>query len=358
MKTLITIVFSLLYIANSAQTPSNDPHWQLVWGDDFNFFDNHRWVKGNYATHGNPKQEPQLYMEKNVFTRGGELILAMRKEKIVCPGIVQQTIWSCDICKPGEKFNYTSGWVELKKKNYVKFGYIEARIAIPYGKGFWPAFWTWTGGPPYQEIDIFEMVPGAQEWCPLVVQLSGGYFHNYNHMTSNMHNGATGIPWCVSNYKVTKVQDYRGWHDYAIEWSPSKIIFYLDGSPFRVLPNDSKMDPTRLILNFALNPHDFDPNKYDYAQNKSIPAEMRIDYVNYYKLNNDCDKDLTICSYNFNTHDNKVKKTITIGNGSCSNSLQIGDDVYLRASEGVLIKGDFEVPVGSELYIDVDSCYE
>lgn len=56
-------------------------------------------------------------------------------------------------------------------------------------------------------------------------------------------------------------------------------------------------------------------------------------------------------------HDNKVKKSITIGNGSCNNSLNTGDNIYLRASEGVSINGDFTVPIGAELYIDVNSCY-
>jgi hypothetical protein len=54
---------------------------------------------------------------------------------------------------------------------------------------------------------------------------------------------------------------------------------------------------------------------------------------------------------------NKVKQSITIGNGNCINSLSVVQNVFLRASEGVLINGDFTVPDGTQLYIDVNTCY-
>lgn len=84
---------------------------------------------------------------------------------------------------------------------------------------------------------------------------------------------------------------------------------------------------------------------------------MYVDYVRVYNLKNDCKITLNLCNYNFGTHDNKVKQNIIIGNGSCTNAFNIGENVYLRASEGVLINGDFTVPVGAEIYIDVNSCY-
>ena len=59
-------------------------------------------------------------------------------------------------------------------------------------------------------------------------------------------------------------------------------------------------------------------------------------------------------NYNFSTHDNMVKKKIV---ASGSNQLQTTDNVYLRASESVEINGEFSVPVGAELYIDVNTAY-
>ncbi len=84
---------------------------------------------------------------------------------------------------------------------------------------------------------------------------------------------------------------------------------------------------------------------------------MYVDYVKVYELDNDCNTNLNACNYNFSSHDNKVKKNITIGTGAYSNSLSNGDDIYMRASEGILINGDFTVPVGAQLYLDVNTCY-
>lgn len=66
---------------------------------------------------------------------------------------------------------------------------------------------------------------------------------------------------------------------------------------------------------------------------------------------------MNVCNYNFSTYNNTVKKNITIGNSTCTNTIDSGQNIYLRATDGVLINGDFTVPIGSELYIDVNPCY-
>ena len=145
--------------------------------------------------------------------------------------------------------------------------------------------------------------------------------------------------------------NYTTWHSYGIEWSPSKIIWYIDGFPVRLFPNHGVVDPVRIILNLAIEP--------GYLPNSStpFPSHMYVNYVKVYSLRNDCDKYLNICNYNFSNHDNRVKHSIIIGDGNCINSLAVGDEIYLRATEEVRINGDFTVPVGAELYIDVNPCY-
>lgn len=143
--------------------------------------------------------------------------------------------------------------------------------------------------------------------------------------------------------------NYTSWHTYAIEWSPSKIIWYIDGFPVRIFPNPGVVDPVRIILNLAIGaPPD---------QTTPFPSEMLVNYVRVYELANDCNTNMNVCNYNFSTHDNRVKKNITIGNGTCTNTIGSGQNIYLRASEGVLINGDFTMSLGSELYIDVNTCY-
>lgn len=267
------------------------------------------------------------------------MVIKVNNNPIYCPPnppTVWGACWPCD----NQWYYYTSGWVETKQAYNTQYGYIESRIKLPLGYGFWPAFWTFVGpGLPSSsnaaEIYIFEML--------------GGAIPNPNNLTTNYH-----LSYPSSNIHVEHIPvgfNYTDWHIYSIEWSPSKIIWYVDNSPIRILPNPGIIDPVRIILNLAIEPW-APPN-----QTTPFPSEMLVDYVRVYELDNDCNTNINVCNYNFSTHNNKVKKNITIGNGTCTNTISSGQNVYLRASEGVLINGDFSISLGSELYIDVNSCY-
>ncbi|MCO5269897.1 MAG: glycoside hydrolase family 16 protein [Brumimicrobium sp.] len=339
MKKTILIVPLLSFLWIFGQTPANDPHWELVWEDNFNTLNTNVWlVQNNFDHYGG---EPQVYTNRlhNVFVSNGSLVLRVRKETYSCPtGSLNQ--WECARqFKTGRPYRYTSGWVETKQAYNTQYGYIESRIKLPYGYGFWPAFWTFVGdgvsGSNAAEIDIFEMLGHSPS----------------NEITTNIHLNYPDGNIYFQKQTPTNYDYNNTWHTYGIEWSPSKIIWYVDGSPIRLFPNHGIIDPVRIILNLAIEP--------DYLPNSStpFPSDMLVDYVKVYDLKKDCSNDLNVCNYNFGTYDNKVKKSITIGNGSCTNSLNVGQNIFLRASEGVLINGDFTVPIGSELYIDVNPCY-
>ncbi|MDR0803082.1 glycoside hydrolase family 16 protein [Fluviicola sp.] len=352
----LTVIFLTQYLVIFGQTPINDPHWQLIWEDQFNSFDNTKWRKVNNCDHGG---EPQLYLSQNVTTANGNLVITLRREEYSCPTNALINVWECGSCNQGMK-HYTSGMVLSQVSEQVKYGYIEAMIKLPYGAGYWPAFWTWVGTPNYEEIDIFEMIAGTSDVCNQTL------FHNQNVMTSNMHNCNGCIPgnfFCTSNYMTSLISDYTQWHKYAVEWSPSKIIWYVDDYPYRVEENDNKFDPTNIIFNFALNNHDNNafPLGFAYGGLKlGQSSEMLVNYVKYYKLANSansCNEIPSSCSYNFATHTNTVKKSITFGNNTCPVTVPSDHPYYFRASEGIQINGDFTVPLGSEIYMDVNPCY-
>ncbi|MEO0075702.1 MAG: hypothetical protein ABIK31_06315 [candidate division WOR-3 bacterium] len=133
MKKIILLIPLLTCLCTFGQTPANDPHWELVWEDNFNFFDYNRWVKAHYCDHGG---EPQLYLENNVWTSNGNLVIRVIKTPVNCPqNPPSPTTWACGSCNQGIH-QYTSGWVETKNPYNTQFGYIEARIKLPYGYGF------------------------------------------------------------------------------------------------------------------------------------------------------------------------------------------------------------------------------
>lgn len=327
MRKFIVFFVCLFVIINFAkgQTPSNDSHWQLLWQDEFTTIDPSVWyVENNFDHYG----EPQMYTWRpdNIFVSGGILTLRARSESYMGHG-------------------YTSAMLHSQPSSYLAYGYMESRIKLPYGNGLWPAFWTFTG-PPYQEIDVFEMVPGAEEYC--FRGSSEKFIHNQNIMTSNIHlNGPSGD--CSDPYAsgaVSSIQDYTQWHTYGIEWSPSRIIWYLDGYPIRYYTNSQIVAPTSIILNLAINPN--------VTVTSSFPADMLVDYVKVYTMNEDCDDYINTTNYDFSLYNNVEKNYIRIGDGGGNNSIQVGDDVKLRASQYVEISGNFEVPLGASFYMDAN----
>lgn len=349
MKYIITWIVLLNCAGVLGQTPANDPHWKLVWEDHFNTLNSNIWKVENHFDHYGG--EHQVYIDDNVYLENGSLVLEIKKEEYSCPESVTHK-WGCARqAKTGRPYQYTSGWVETKLPYHSQYGYMEARLKIPYGNGFWPAFWTFNQDYSYQEIDIFEMVPGRRENCHLAS--SPNFIHGAYDMSSNVHIKPPGSdPMCAGKFRVNQVADYTKWHTYGLEWSPSKLIIYVDDYPVRLIPNPGINAKTKMILNVALNP---DRNILPY-HDADFPDKMYIDYVKVYELDEECHRDVTLCNYDFTYHDNKVKNKIIIGNGSCSNSLSVGDNVYLRAGEGIYINGDFNVPIGAQMYLDANPC--
>lgn len=321
------------------QTPSNDPHWQLVWEDEFNSLnlDNTKWTAIDWADGNNAT----IFLKENVSINNGNLVLTVKNNPIICESNHPPTIWGARApCVDNKIYPYNSGWVETTQLYNTQFGYIESRIKIPYWYGFWPAFWTFVGPgitnfTNYAEIDIFEMLGHSPS----------------NEITTNIHLNYPDGNIYFQKQTPTNYDYNNTWHTYGIEWSPSKIIWYVDGSPIRLFPNHGIIDPVRIILNLSI--------ETTYLPNYStpFPSVMLVDYVKVYDLKNDCNTIINTCNYNFSTYDNKVKKEIVIGGGACVNSIPNNTNMFLRATDGVLINGDFTVPVGSELYIDVNPCY-
>jgi len=276
MRNLIYLVCMLCLPALlQAQSNRNTEAWQLIWEDNFDSLNTDIWlVKNNFDHWGG---ELQVYTDRtdNVFIDDGTLVLRVKEEQYNCPdNYVSQ--WHCvREYNTGEAYDYTSGWIETKPAYNTQYGLIEARVNLPYGYGFWPAFWTFKadglGVENAAEIDIFEMLGHLQP----------------NRITTNVHleycnEGYEFYPDCsaipryfqeniIANYTYT-------WHRYSIEWSPTHLRWWYDDYMFRIMPNPGVEGPVRTILNLAIEqghpPNDQTP----------FPSDMKIDYVRVYEL--------------------------------------------------------------------------
>lgn len=156
-----------------------------------------------------------------------------------------------------------------------QYGYIEARIKVPEGKGTWPAFWmmpvNYNSWPADGEIDIMEHV---------------GFDPNVIHSTihCNKYNN-TGTPTETATVTVpTATSDF---HTYALEWSADKMTFYVDGSELLTYDNDGTGKdawpfdaPFYVILNLAWGGQWGGQQGVDES---CLPATMEVDYVRVFQ---------------------------------------------------------------------------
>lgn len=162
--------------------------------------------------------------------------------------------------------NVSTGWT---------YGYVEAKIKLPKGKGTWPAFWMmpvkFTAWPDDGEIDIMEEV-GT----------------NPNYVSSSLH--ALGH-YHANNTQVTKERFLAGaeddFHIYALEWTPEYIQTYVDGEPLLYYKNDGSgkrnwpyNEPFYVILNLAWGGSWGGMNGVDES---ALPATLQVDYVRVFQ---------------------------------------------------------------------------
>ncbi|HTY85931.1 MAG TPA: glycoside hydrolase family 16 protein [Candidatus Acidoferrum sp.] len=142
--------------SKSSSTASH-PGWTLIWSDEFNqpdgaAPDSDKW---SHATGGNGwgNGELEYYTPgtNNARIENRQLVIEARQEKF------------------GGR-DYTSARLQTKGKGAWTYGRFEARLKVPRGQGFWPAFWMLgtnidvVGWPACGEIDIMENLgrePGA-----------------------------------------------------------------------------------------------------------------------------------------------------------------------------------------------------
>ena len=164
------------------------------------------------------------------------------------------------------------------RKNWT-YGYFEARLKLPKGKGTWPAFWmmpsVWSGWPDGGEIDIMEHVG-----CVPTEVSSSIHCKSYYHAIGTQKTAAR---------KIATVMDE--FHTYALEWTPEYIKTYVDGQLlFNYNPDDYPQGrnantwpfnkPFELKLNLAWGG---DWGGMYGVDESCLPATYEIDYVRVFQ---------------------------------------------------------------------------
>lgn len=235
--------------------------YQLVWNDEFNKDGepgDEWWYETGAGGWGN--NEIQNYVKCKAPNGDALANISNGILSITCKNISGQ-VYSI-------RMNTAKAWT---------YGYFEARLKCPGGKGTWPAFWmmpkNFTAWPDDGEIDIMEEVG----YNPDKVQ-STIHCKAYNHSIGTQRgSGDVSVPGAESEF-----------HVYACEWTADFIRFFFDGKQVFRFDNDKKGNkdtwpfnaPFYLKLNLAWG------GNWGGAQGideKALPAVYQIDYVRVFQ---------------------------------------------------------------------------
>jgi len=216
---------------------------QTIFFDDFSsgMLDTMKWNTEITGSHYN--NELQAYIDSgNVirFVSGAEAEGAENGALVIQPKYVPGFRTT-----DGQEFNFISGRINTRDKVEFAYGTVAARIKLTEGAGLWPAWWVLGNGtwPETGEIDIMEYV-GEKDWISSAVHGKG-------------YSGDAGI---VDRLYFPDDDDVTQWHIYAVEWTPTSMIFKYDEVPvLRVTKQMTQFfgewafdNPKYLILNFAV----------------------------------------------------------------------------------------------------------
>ncbi len=241
-----------------SRSSSSSPY---LWNDEFDgdAIDTNKWsfeIGTGASGWGNNEWEYYTDRKENAYIKDGVLHIRAQKEDY-----------------KGSK--YTSARMITKDKFSFTYGTVEARIALPTGKGIWPAFWmlgqnidkvSW---PACGEIDIIEaindenIVYGTHHW-----QYNGNHA-SYGNNTKDY-------------YGTSKELDITQFHTYKMVWNEKLIAMYVDDFKYQEIDIEKAKDgleafhkPQFFILNVAVagNWPGFE------VDDTQFPNEMLVDYI-------------------------------------------------------------------------------
>jgi beta-glucanase (GH16 family) len=207
--------------------------------------------------------ELQWYQPDNVTQQGSVLRLEARPETITSPD--------------GDAFEFTSGMVTTGPPDYTaepkfafRYGGAEARVRVPAGAEFWPAFWLLPASTESRpEIDVMEM-HGDQ------LRTNDVHLHSFDAAGER-------VSWGDS---VDTADISEGWHTFGLIWAPDRLSFFVDGKLVSQLSSDNAEgvllpdEPLYLVLNLAVDSEPHSPP----AGPDAFPAALEVDWVQVWQL--------------------------------------------------------------------------
>lgn len=202
--------------AGSTQETANADGWYLTLSEDFDGDT----LPSMFVPSPHGLRNTEYWCDQMVSVQDGCAVIEARHD----------TDHDCAVC--GEKEgDFTSG---IETRQMVDgqsvplfeqaFGYFEARVRFPQSGGMWSAFWLQSDsegqigneGEDGTEIDIYE---------------SSFYNTDRNEMGHALHYDGYDPKThrCMDTIRDAGTDLYEGWHTFALKWTPTEYVFYIDG---------------------------------------------------------------------------------------------------------------------------------
>ena len=236
--------------------------YELVWNDEFDYGSELNANDWTHEVQGSGWVNNELQNYVNHVSPGGNPVTEIKN------GTLRINCFK-------ENGKVYSGRVYAHLSEGWTYGYIEASIKLPKGKGTWPAFWmmpvNFTGWPDSGEIDIMEEV-GA----------NANYVSSSLHANAHVHTNGTQV-----THEMYLPGAEGEFHTYAIQWSKENITTYVDGQVQLSYDNTGKGHddwpydaPFYVIFNLAWGGDWGGMNGVDEA---ALPCTMEVDYVRVFQ---------------------------------------------------------------------------
>jgi len=161
---------------------------------------------------------------------------------------------------------FLSGVITSFDSFQFTYGYVEARAKVPFGRGYWPAFWLLNAfyDNDRPEIDIMEFIGDNQDTA----------YHTYHYYDTEGNLRSTKSE---PTFPIDFPADF---HTFGVEWDPGTVTFYVDGIARHTI-SDPKISQEQMyiIANTAIGgwwPGDPD-------ETTEFPGEYKIDYIRAYQ---------------------------------------------------------------------------
>lgn len=230
--------------------------YKLVWHDEFNStalgddwtYELHpaRWVNSELQTY--VKSDETCYLSEGTLK--------------IC-------------CVPQDDGSINSSRLNICRSVGWQYGYFEASIKMPAGKGTWPAFWmmpvNYTSWPADGEIDIMEYVGKDPHMIYSTI-----HCNKYNNTGTSIESGNVTVSTAETEF-----------HKYSLEWTSTYMTFMVDDNTILTYRNDGTGTdawpfdaPFYIILNNAFGGTWGGASGVDMD---CLPSTFEIDYVRVFQ---------------------------------------------------------------------------